>query len=882
MVEHWEGGNRSLLCRCEPKIFYKHSHTIVDCFIFDIHGKPLLTTFCVRVDAFLHPIEAIMPPSTSCVIGQLRQLIHYHIDNNLLQNALFFSERLVAYDHKSPENAYLLSLCHLRLGDNGSAYEYSKLAAQKSAHLGCAYVFAQACLATEKYKDGIMVLEKSRGLWSGKNHFGKHTSTTRQPYADAAAVSCLLGKLYYNYDNKQRAISCFEEALKINPLMWDAFTGLCDMGTSVRIANIFKMSPELESLLRNTSQEQTESQSQSKDTTNSWISDHDRSRPGPRPVSIATDPGDPFNNAQPRSFTGGLFSQLGMSQKLNESNPSLTNLPASVIEMDTPTGHGATSDVSVVSSRNQPGVVSAYPSEPPQAPVRKSRTLLGQGLGMDFSMDAPKMSRGGTSKRGAKPIEPAEESAAAQAVRGTNLGIMAGERKRTISGQVVPRQTSEDPGAPQRRSVRLFNQIRPTSSKAGATVASVGPVSGRELKKARPPISRIMRPNSTTSTVGRQVSGNRKPVPEDQMEIDTRETTSRSYHGASNIAAQRSSEPDSARQEEALRYLLNLFKQFGSGYFALSQFQCQEAFQCFNSLPRAQLETPWVMSQMGRALYEQADYAAAEKYYKRIRQIAPTRFEDMEIYSTILWHLKRETDLAFLAHELIDASWQSPEAWCVLGNSWALARDHEQALKCFKRATQLNPRFAYAFTLQGHEHVANEEYDKALISYRQGMAADKRHYNAWYGVGKVYERLGNYEKAFAHFSSASQINPTNAILICSIGSIFEKQKQHRQAAAYFTKATEMVPKSYMARYGKARSLMNIGDKQGALKELMILKDIAPDYAMVHFLLGQLYKSLREKGAAVRHYTIALNLDPKVNSFLPWCNRLLILFRRAQR
>jgi anaphase-promoting complex subunit 3 len=804
-----------------------------------------------------------MAPSTSSVTSQLRQLIHYHIDNNLLKNALFFSERLAAYDQKSAENAYLLSLCHLRLGDNGSAYEYSKKGADKGAHLGCAYVFAQACLALEKYKDGIVVLEKGRGLWGGKNNFGKHTPTTRQPYADAATISCLLGKLYYGYDNKQRAISCFEEALKQNPFMWDAFTGLCDMGTSVRIPNIFKMTPEMEILLRASSQEQTEAQIQPKENTSSSIPDYDRSRPGPRPVTIATDPGDPFNNVQPRSFTGGLFSQLGMSQKLNESNPSLTNLPATVTEMESPAGFNEPIDVTIVPGRNQLGVVSAYPSDPPQAPVRKSRNILGQGLGMDFSMDAPKMSRGLTSKRGQKPVEPAEESAAAQAVRGATLGIMAGERKRTISGQVVPRQTSEDPGAPQRRSVRLFNQIRPTSSKTGTHPPTVGPAPGRELKKARPPISRIMRPNSTASTVGRQVSGNRKPVPEDQMDVDQRETNARAYHSTTSVPTQRTSDSDAMKQEEALRYLLALFRQFASGYFALCQFQCQEAFQIFNGLPRAQQETPWVMSQMGRALYEQADYPAAEKYYKRIRQVAPTRFVDMEIYSTILWHLKRETELAFLAHELIDASWQSPEAWCVLGNSWALARDHEQALKCFKRATQLNPRFAYAFTLQGHEHVANEEYDKALISYRQGMAADKRHYNAWYGVGKVYEKLGNYDKAFAHFSSASLINPTNTILICSIGSILEKQKQHRQASAYFAKATEMAPKSVMARFGKARSLMAIGDNQQALKDLMILKDIAPDAAMVHFLLGRLYKGLREKGAAVRHFTIALNLDPKV-------------------
>lgn len=57
--------------------------------------------------------------------------------------------------------------------------------------------------------------------------------------------------------------------------------------------------------------------------------------------------------------------------------------------------------------------------------------------------------------------------------------------------------------------------------------------------------------------------------------------------------------------------------------------------------------------------------------------------------------------------------------------------------------------------------------------------------------------------------------------------------------------------------------MAIGEFQVALAELMVLKDIAPDEAMVHFLLGRLYKILREKGLAVRHFTIALNLDPKV-------------------
>lgn len=804
-----------------------------------------------------------MAPINAFVVSQLRQLIHYHVDNNLLKNALFFAERLAAYDSRAPESAYLLALCHLRLADNASAYEYSRSAGSRGTHLGCAYVFAQACLALGRYKDGIVALDKSRGLWGGKNGFGRHTQTLRYP-PDAAAVYCLLGKLYYGFEDPKKAISNFEESLKLNPFMWDAFTNLCDMGARLNVSNIFKMSPEMEAVLKSSTRDQCESQASAKDTTLSTMLDHVQNRPGARPTSVV-EPADPFSNPSSRGFASGIFSNLGMSHKLNESNPNLSNIPAAggggigPEALETPTGPSASIDVTLVSGRKDPGVVSAYPVEPPQAPVRKHR-----GIGMDFSMDAAKISRAVSSKRSQRAPEQAEESAATQALRTHNLTVATGERKRTVSGQqVIPRQTSEDPGAPQRRSVRLINQFRPTSSKSSTNIPTVGPNPGRELKKARPPISKIMRPNSTTSTVGRQVSGNRKPV-EDSMDVDHKEASSRSWnHAMPSLTHQKSSELEPLKQEESLRFLLELFKAYGSGYAALSQFHCQEALEIYRGLPRSQQETPWVMEQMGRAHYEQAAYADAEVFYRRIRQVAPTRYGDMEIYSTILWHLKRETDLAFLAHELIDSSWQSPQAWCALGNSWSLAREHEQALRCFKRATQLNPKFAYAFTLQGHEHVANEEYDMALTSYRQGMAADPRHYNAWYGVGRVYDKLGDYERAFTHFTKASKINPTNAVLICCIGTVLEKQLQPRQALAYFTQATKLAPRSALTRFKKARALMALGDLNAALAELMILKDLAPDEAMVHFLLGRLYKSLREKGKAVKHFTVALNLDPKV-------------------
>lgn len=225
------------------------------------------------------------------------------------------------------------------------------------------------------------------------------------------------------------------------------------------------------------------------------------------------------------------------------------------------------------------------------------------------------------------------------------------------------------------------------------------------------------------------------------------------------------------REKEALNWLLDMLLKIGSGYRYLSRFECNKAVEAFQSVSAYQRDTPWVLAQIGKAYYELSKYSEVEKVFQRIRDKAPSYIEDMDVFSNALWHLKKETDLAYLAHTLIDQDRLSPQAWCALGNAFSLQRDHDQAIKCFSRATQLNPKFAYAFTLQGHEHLSNEEPDKASHAYRCAISADHRHYNGWYGLGQVYERQQKYEMAEKHYRAAFAINTNNYLLACRIAVV---------------------------------------------------------------------------------------------------------------
>ncbi|KAI2630887.1 putative 20S cyclosome subunit [Hypoxylon sp. NC1633] len=797
-----------------------------------------------------------MAPNISAISAQLKQIVHYHLDNLSYDNALFFAERLNTHERRSSESIYLLALCHFRLGDHQSAYETSKGAAYRGNDVSCSYIFAQCCLSLGRYKDGIVALEKSRGLWSGKSSQGKHSATSRALHPDTASATCLLGKLYRAYDDKKKAIGNFEEALKSNPFMWDAFTALCDMGVSVRTANIFKPN---DTFVESLSADQPGGiLSEQKEGSGVNSTEHQLKKASLRSGMYDT-VADPFDVQRPAAGNAMLPStslasgENDFMVKINAARNRMAFHESGFESVETPIPNHNDSNIPRIS----------YPLEPPQAPARRTRNAQPIDSGL---MDIPsKMGYRAGVKKPHRFQDRAHDDHLSESnptlLKPSTAGMSGVERKRTVSGHPVqPRQQPEEPGAPQRRSARI-NMSRAANTKANTGAPTAG--NSRELKRAKPPVSRIVRPNSSGTTVGRAVSGNRKPLEENSMDVDQAEVP-RLKETYAPPPLSKGVDLEFVKIEETLKYILELLKKFGSGYSALSQYRCADALAFYTSLPPAHQDTPWVLSQMGRAYYEQAEYAEAEKYYKRLRDRAPTRLEDMEVYSTILWFLKRETDLSFLAHELVDLSWHSPQAWCALGNAWSLAREHEQALRCFKRATQLDPKFAYAFTLQGHEHVANEEYEKALTAYRQAISADRRHYNAYYGIGRVYERLGNYDKAYIHFHSASVINPTNAVLICCIGNVLEKQRQLVQALQYFTKATELAPHAAQTRYKKARALLALNQLGEAQRELEILKTLAPDEATVHFLLGRLYKSLGDKGSSVRHFTIALNLDPKAS------------------
>lgn len=152
--------------------------------------------------------------------------------------------------------------------------------------------------------------------------------------------------------------------------------------------------------------------------------------------------------------------------------------------------------------------------------------------------------------------------------------------------------------------------------------------------------------------------------------------------------------------------------------------------------------------------------------FKALIHKDPYRIEDMDIYSNVLYvqvgisemnkHFnfhsskyylqftflqEKRQELAVLAQKLSSIDKYRPQTCCAIGNYYSIRGTHEKAALYFERTLKLDPNYADACTLLGHEYLNLKHFAGAIQAYRRGLDINRNDYRAWYGLGQAYELL---------------------------------------------------------------------------------------------------------------------------------------------
>ncbi|OCH95621.1 TPR-like protein [Obba rivulosa] len=689
------------------------------------------------------------PPALSThLCHRFSSLIWACLDADLLRSAVFYAERYYVCDVKNHDARHLYATALLRVGRPHSALFLVSLPTEARCS-GCLEIKAKCCSALGRHRQAREALEASLrdASYTPTLSMSSRTSTA---FPDEAVMHCRVGNAAVRGNLADNAAASYRQALALNPMLWEAFEGICTLG---KVPDINELFP-----------------------------------PRPPPMKRASSEIPPSKSMPVATGAGFFTPEAGNDGNLFrvwKADPSQTQ----AFRLDVPAGPRdsiATAD----SSFNPDGSFT-------HAPIRASR------------------SQPTTSLLAHPP--------AAAATSSRSLGVKARE-------QVAP-------GNATRRSTRLL------SGTSGKTLVAKTGV--RERRRAVTRTRTRTREQEAESDMDEEPAQSQSPPPGAQEDS-----------GAAAAAAQEAYE-----MQLADHHIYELMRMFARAARAMAFYDCRACLDELENLPSAHKRSAWVMAMVGKAHYELGEYSAAERAFEAVRTLEPYRLDDMEVYSTLLWHLQRNVRLAFLAQELLATDPRAPQAWIAVGNCFSLQKERPQALTCFRRAAQLDPTCAYAYTLSGHESV-DEDLEKAIHFFESALRADPRHYNAWYGLGTCYMRMNKLRLAEYHYRKAMQIHPQNAVLLGCVGMVTERYGDREKALELFDQAVRLSPENALVRYRRAKILIAQKRYTDAVADLEYLRDTSPEESNVIFQLAKVYRLMGDEVRGAQLLAVARDVSPK--------------------
>lgn len=294
----------------------------------------------------------------------------------------------------------------------------------------------------------------------------------------------------------------------------------------------------------------------------------------------------------------------------------------------------------------------------------------------------------------------------------------------------------------------------------------------------------------------------------------------------------------------------------------MSLYLPKDALAAFERLPAAHKETPWVQAQIAKLKTGMNNLRGGKEAFQKLMKLAPYRVKDLDYYSSLLWRLKHDIELSHLAHHLAQINSNAPETWVAIGNLMSLSGQSGNAIRSFKKASELDPSNAYILFLLGKEKMAREPNSKKTLAlFQTATRLEPRQWRAWHALGDMEKNAGNLVLALAFYEKSVVINQSNPALYLSIAEVFKAQGRLHEALEMVDHGLSLDKSNVVLMFKKAYYLALIGEPAKSLELLKELESsVARHEVNLFYLMGKMYEQLGNEKDALKAYIQAMDVS----------------------
>lgn len=232
-----------------------------------------------------------------------------------------------------------------------------------------------------------------------------------------------------------------------------------------------------------------------------------------------------------------------------------------------------------------------------------------------------------------------------------------------------------------------------------------------------------------------------------------------------------------------------------------------------------------------------------------------------------------KNDMVLNAHA-IEATEGNHVAHNNLGLALADQGNTTAAIRHYTEAFKIKPDFAYAHNNLGAALAKQGQFEEAIRSYNEALKLMPRFAGAHHNLGVTLAEQGKYTEAVIHYKEALKIEPDFIDAHNNLGLILAKQGRLFEAENAFREVLRIDPGNEKNR-SNLKEVLELQKKIDAIieKTQAKLNHVSND-PILHYRLGNLYKSRGEADKAIEMYQKALLIRP---AFVEALNHLAISY-----
>jgi len=198
-------------------------------------------------------------------------------------------------------------------------------------------------------------------------------------------------------------------------------------------------------------------------------------------------------------------------------------------------------------------------------------------------------------------------------------------------------------------------------------------------------------------------------------------------------------------------------------------------------------------------------------------------------------------------------------------NNLGVEIDHgstvDEAIKDFRMALQIDPKYAEAHYNLGNALLHQGKVDEAISHYQRALEISPSYADAHNNFGNVLAQKGKLEEAAAQYQIALRIRPEYVQAYLGLGAILLQKGKLDEATSQFEKALQINPGYAEGHFNLGTALLQKGKVDDAIAQFEATLKIQPDNEKARLNLGAVFLQQGRLDEAIFQFQLALRSNP---------------------